>query len=149
MLHLSPELTARVIDDPHVKFISFTGSVATGHIVAEEATKARGFKGLSLEVYLIEPAARALLDIILFRSSVARTRPTFDKTRILITPWQSSLMVWIPRQCHFLTIDRPLIGAFFNSGQSCCAIEVSDFTNIREGIVNDILVANLRPRIQV
>lgn len=50
VVHLSPELAEALIKNPLVKFVSFTGSVATGHLVAKEATLADGFKGVALEV---------------------------------------------------------------------------------------------------
>jgi acyl-CoA reductase-like NAD-dependent aldehyde dehydrogenase len=50
VVHLSPELASDVIKHPLVNFVSFTGSVAVGRIIAETAAKADGFTGSALEV---------------------------------------------------------------------------------------------------
>ncbi|KAG8901408.1 hypothetical protein FRB99_005319, partial [Tulasnella sp. 403] len=64
VLHLSPELAAHVIANPLIKFVSFTGSVATGDIVAKEAAASPGFKGVALELGGKDPAyVRADADI--------------------------------------------------------------------------------------
>ncbi|ELU41344.1 NAD-aldehyde dehydrogenase [Rhizoctonia solani AG-1 IA] len=47
--HLSPKLTAHLVEHPKVDFVSFTGSVANGKSVAQSAVKS-GFKGVALEV---------------------------------------------------------------------------------------------------
>ncbi|KAG8874003.1 hypothetical protein FRB98_008682 [Tulasnella sp. 332] len=55
VIHLSPDLTARVVASPFVNFISFTGSVATGALVEKEAAGSKGFKGVALErIYVHE-----------------------------------------------------------------------------------------------
>ncbi|KAK7046778.1 aldehyde dehydrogenase [Favolaschia claudopus] len=55
-LHLSPELTKQAIQNPLVKFVSFTGSVVGGHTVEEAAVSAPGFKGVALELGGKDPA---------------------------------------------------------------------------------------------
>jgi acyl-CoA reductase-like NAD-dependent aldehyde dehydrogenase len=50
VLHLSPPLTTFVVQHPLVDFVSFTGSVAGGHLVEKAAVEAPGFKGVALEV---------------------------------------------------------------------------------------------------
>ncbi|KAG8900792.1 hypothetical protein FRC00_011136 [Tulasnella sp. 408] len=87
VVHLSPELAEALIKNPLVKFVSFTGSVATGHLVAKEATLADGFKGVALE---------------LGGKDAAYVREDADLD---------------------YTAAELVDGAFFNSGQSCCAIE--------------------------
>ncbi|KAB5590617.1 Aldehyde dehydrogenase [Ceratobasidium theobromae] len=84
--HLSPELTAQIVQDPRVNFVSFTGSVANGKAVAENAVKS-GFKGVALELGGKDPA-------------YVRSDANID-----------------------YTVAELVDGAFFNSGQSCCAIE--------------------------
>ncbi|KAG8868346.1 hypothetical protein FRB97_002457 [Tulasnella sp. 331] len=56
VIHLSPDLTARVVASPFVNFISFTGSVATGALVEKEAAGSKGFKGVALELGGKDPA---------------------------------------------------------------------------------------------
>ncbi|RXW16564.1 hypothetical protein EST38_g9298 [Candolleomyces aberdarensis] len=87
VLHLSPELASNVIKHPSVNFVSFTGSVAVGRVIAETAAKADGFTGSALELGGKDPAYVA---------------PDADLD---------------------YTAAELVDGAFFNSGQSCCAIE--------------------------
>ncbi|KAG8692210.1 hypothetical protein FRC08_009937 [Ceratobasidium sp. 394] len=84
--HLSPELTAHLVEHPQVNFVSFTGSVANGRAVAQNAVKT-GFKGVALELGGKDPA-------------YVRSDADIDYTAAEL-------------------VD----GAFFNSGQSCCAVE--------------------------
>ncbi|TFK66352.1 succinate semialdehyde dehydrogenase [Pluteus cervinus] len=87
VIHLSPELTAHVIRNPIINFVSFTGSVSGGHAVAKAAADAIGFTGVALELGGKDPAY---------------VRPDADLK---------------------YTVAELVDGAFFNSGQSCCAIE--------------------------
>lgn len=50
VIHLSSELTTQAVQHPKVDFVSFTGSVSGGRAVSEAASKAKGFKGVALEV---------------------------------------------------------------------------------------------------
>ncbi|CEL53009.1 aldehyde dehydrogenase [Rhizoctonia solani AG-1 IB] len=84
--HLSPELTAHLVEHPKVDFVSFTGSVANGKSVAQSAVKS-GFKGVALELGGKDPA-------------YVRSDANLD-----------------------YTVAELVDGAFFNSGQSCCAVE--------------------------
>jgi acyl-CoA reductase-like NAD-dependent aldehyde dehydrogenase len=84
-LHLDHEQTARVIADPRIAFVAFTGSVAGGHAVQRAA--AGRFIGLGLELGGKDPAY---------------VRPD--------APLQA-------------TVENLVDGAFFNAGQSCCAVE--------------------------
>ncbi|KAL5638943.1 hypothetical protein ACGC1H_003345 [Rhizoctonia solani] len=84
--HLSPELTAHLVEHPKVDFVSFTGSVANGKAVAQSAVKT-GFKGVALELGGKDPA-------------YVRSDANID-----------------------YTVAELVDGAFFNSGQSCCAVE--------------------------
>jgi acyl-CoA reductase-like NAD-dependent aldehyde dehydrogenase len=84
-LHCSHEDVARMISDPRVAFVAFTGSVAGGHAV-ERAARER-FVGSGLELGGKDPAyVRADADL-----------------------------------AH--AIENVVDGAFFNAGQSCCAVE--------------------------
>ncbi|MGE0094724.1 MAG: aldehyde dehydrogenase family protein [Alphaproteobacteria bacterium] len=84
-LFLSHEDTARVIADPAVDFVAFTGSVEGGHAV-EYAAAAR-FLGTGLELGGKDPA-------------------------------------YVRPDCNLAhAVENLVDGAFFNSGQSCCAIE--------------------------
>ncbi|KAG8995023.1 hypothetical protein FRB94_009497 [Tulasnella sp. JGI-2019a] len=56
VIHLPPGLTAHAIASPLVNFVSFTGSVATGTLVAKEAAGSKGFKGVALELGGKDPA---------------------------------------------------------------------------------------------
>lgn len=84
-LHLSHSDTERVIKDPLINYVAFTGSVAGGEMV-ERAASGR-FIGVGLELGGKDPAyVRADADIA-------------------------------------YAVESIIDGAFFNSGQSCCAIE--------------------------
>src|SRR3954471_15332000 len=84
-LHLDHEQTARVIADPRIAFVAFTGSVSGGHAVQRAA--AGRFIGLGLELGGKDPAY---------------VRP------------DAALEA---------TVENLVDGAFFNAGQSCCAVE--------------------------
>ncbi|KAG5637877.1 hypothetical protein H0H81_002840 [Sphagnurus paluster] len=56
VVHLSPELTTRVVQHPAVDFVSFTGSVVGGRAVAQAAAAASGFTGVGLELGGKDPA---------------------------------------------------------------------------------------------
>ncbi len=84
-LHASHEDVARVIEDPRIAFVSFTGSVAGGHAV-QRAASGR-FITANLELGGKDPAY---------------VRPD--------APLRS-------------TIENLVDGAYFNAGQSCCAVE--------------------------
>jgi len=84
-LHIDHESAARVIADPRIGFIAFTGSVGGGHAVQRAA--AGRFIATGLELGGKDPAyVRA------------------------DAPLQA-------------TIENLVDGAYFNSGQSCCAVE--------------------------
>ncbi|KAF8067591.1 succinate semialdehyde dehydrogenase [Lyophyllum atratum] len=87
VVHLSPALTAHVVQHPRVDFVSFTGSVVGGRAVAGAAATAPGFTGVALELGGKDPAY---------------VREDADLN---------------------YTVGELVDGAFFNSGQSCCAIE--------------------------
>uniref|UniRef100_A0A8H8CH36 Aldehyde dehydrogenase domain-containing protein n=1 Tax=Psilocybe cubensis TaxID=181762 RepID=A0A8H8CH36_PSICU len=87
VVHMSPELTTRAINNPAVDFVSFTGSVQGGASVSKTAANAVGFKGVALELGGKDPA-------------YVRADANLD-----------------------YTVPELVDGAFFNSGQSCCAVE--------------------------
>src|SRR5204862_5884848 len=83
--HIDHESAARVIADPRIGFVAFTGSVGGGHAVQRAA--AGRFVATGLELGGKDPAyVRA------------------------DAPLQA-------------TIENLVDGAYFNSGQSCCAVE--------------------------
>lgn len=84
-LHLSHEQTAKIIADPRIGFVAFTGSVPGGHAVQQAA--ASRFVGTGLELGGKDPA-------------YVRGDAPFD-----------------------YTVENVVDGAYFNSGQSCCAVE--------------------------
>jgi len=84
-LHLGHGDAAKLIGDPRVDYVAFTGSVEGGHAVVEAAR--RRFIGLGLELGGKDPA-------------YVRADADFDHA-----------------------VENLVDGAFFNSGQSCCAIE--------------------------
>ncbi|HSG66366.1 MAG TPA: aldehyde dehydrogenase family protein, partial [Gammaproteobacteria bacterium] len=85
VLHMDHASTERVIRDPRVDFVAFTGSVAGGHEI--QAAAAARFVGTGLELGGKDPAyVRADADL-----------------------------------AH--AVENLVDGSFFNSGQSCCAIE--------------------------
>jgi acyl-CoA reductase-like NAD-dependent aldehyde dehydrogenase len=84
-LHASHEDVARVIEDPRIAFVSFTGSVAGGHAV-QEAASGR-FISANLELGGKDPA--------------------YVRADAPLPP----------------TIENLVDGAYFNAGQSCCAVE--------------------------
>ena len=121
VVHMSPELTNHAIGNPSVNFVSFTGSVIGGRTVAKTAANANGFTGVALEV-----------PEILFWNTTPHLTPKLARwERSCIRPsWRRSRLYcgWTCRRSgpclkgyHGLTGS---IGSFFNSGQSCCAIEV-------------------------
>jgi acyl-CoA reductase-like NAD-dependent aldehyde dehydrogenase len=84
-VHATHEHVARMIADPRISFVSFTGSVEGGHAV-QQAASGR-FIASNLELGGKDPAyvrADALLDA---------------------------------------TVENLVDGAYFNAGQSCCAVE--------------------------
>ncbi|KAF5337946.1 hypothetical protein D9758_013100 [Tetrapyrgos nigripes] len=56
VIHMSPSLTSFTISHSSVSFVSFTGSVVGGRSVEEAAVKAKGFKGVALELGGKDPA---------------------------------------------------------------------------------------------
>ena len=84
-LHGSHDAVGRMIADPRIAFVSFTGSVEGGHAVQQAAS--RRFIPANLELGGKDPAY------------VRRDAP--------LQP----------------TIENLVDGAFFNAGQSCCAVE--------------------------
>jgi acyl-CoA reductase-like NAD-dependent aldehyde dehydrogenase len=84
-LHVTHEDVARIIEDPRIAFVSFTGSVAGGHAV-QQAASGR-FIPANLELGGKDPAY------------VRADAP-------------------LPS-----TIENLVDGAYFNAGQSCCAVE--------------------------
>ena len=84
-LHASHDDVARIIADPRIAFVSFTGSVAGGHAVQQAAS--RRFISANLELGGKDPAY---------------------------------VRVDAPLEA---TIENLVDGAYFNAGQSCCAVE--------------------------
>jgi acyl-CoA reductase-like NAD-dependent aldehyde dehydrogenase len=84
-LHASHEDAGRMIGDPRIAFVSFTGSVEGGHAVQQAAS--RRFIAANLELGGKDPAY---------------VRPDAPLAA---------------------TIENLVDGAFFNAGQSCCAVE--------------------------
>jgi acyl-CoA reductase-like NAD-dependent aldehyde dehydrogenase len=84
-LHATHDDVARMIEDPRIAFVSFTGSVAGGHAVQQAGS--RRFIGANLELGGKDPAY---------------VRPD--------APLEA-------------TVENLVDGAYFNAGQSCCAVE--------------------------
>lgn len=84
-LHASHDQIGKVIEDPRVAFVSFTGSVGGGHAVQGAASKR--FISSNLELGGKDPAY---------------VRPD--------APFAA-------------TVENLVDGAYFNAGQSCCAVE--------------------------
>jgi acyl-CoA reductase-like NAD-dependent aldehyde dehydrogenase len=84
-LHVSHDDVARIIEDPRIAFVSFTGSVAGGRAVQEAAS--RRFISANLELGGKDPA--------------------YVRPDAALGP----------------TIENLVDGAYFNAGQSCCAVE--------------------------
>lgn len=85
VLHMDHEATARVVGDPRVDFVAFTGSVEGGRAIQRVASGR--FIGVGLELGGKDPA-------------------------------------FVREDADFhLTVDNLVDGVFFNSGQSCCAVE--------------------------
>ncbi|KAG8746485.1 hypothetical protein FRC10_004925 [Ceratobasidium sp. 414] len=101
--HLSPELTAHLVEHPQVNFVSFTGSVANGRAVAQNAAKT-GFKGVALEV---NHSVELVANDIELRLQLGGKDPAYVRSDADVDYTAAEL------------VD----GAFFNSGQSCCAVE--------------------------
>lgn len=56
VVHLAPEGTSRLAQDPRVGFLSFTGSVQGGKQLAKAAVDCEAFKGVGLELGGKDPA---------------------------------------------------------------------------------------------
>ncbi|RPD58255.1 succinate semialdehyde dehydrogenase [Lentinus tigrinus ALCF2SS1-6] len=56
VIHLSPELTTKAVQNPLIDFVAFTGSVAGGRAVDIAAAEAPKFKGVGLELGGKDPA---------------------------------------------------------------------------------------------
>jgi acyl-CoA reductase-like NAD-dependent aldehyde dehydrogenase len=56
VIHLSLDGTAKLVSDPRVDFVAFTGSVAGGRAVQEAAIKGPGFRTVNLELGGKDPA---------------------------------------------------------------------------------------------
>jgi acyl-CoA reductase-like NAD-dependent aldehyde dehydrogenase len=84
-LHASHDAIGKVIEDPRVGFVSFTGSVGGGHAVQQAAS--RRFISSNLELGGKDPAY---------------VRPD--------APLEAA-------------VENLVDGAYFNAGQSCCAVE--------------------------
>jgi len=84
-LHATHDAVARMIEDPRIAFVSFTGSVSGGHAVQQTAS--RRFISSNLELGGKDPA-------------YVRPDAPLDAT-----------------------IENLVDGAYFNAGQSCCAVE--------------------------
>ena len=57
VVHLSQEITlGKLVTDPRIDFVAFTGSVAGGRAVQEAASAGKGFKGVGLELGGKDPA---------------------------------------------------------------------------------------------
>ena len=84
-LHASHDDVARLIADPRIAFVSFTGSVAGGQAVQRAAS--RPFIATNLELGGKDPA-------------YVRADAPLEAT-----------------------IENLVDGAYFNAGQSCCAVE--------------------------
>jgi acyl-CoA reductase-like NAD-dependent aldehyde dehydrogenase len=84
-LHLANDQVERIVRDPRIDFVAFTGSVAGGHSI--QRAKGERFIGTGLELGGKDPA--------------------YVRADAFLEP----------------TIENLVDGVFFNSGQSCCAVE--------------------------
>lgn len=126
VVHLTPSLTTYAVQHPLINFVSFTGSVSGGKSVAESAATAKGFTGVALEVRKIFQGSLCPLSAPLplarrKRSGLCATRRGSQVYRRWACRWWFAIdgikiAVWL------------FSGSFFNSGQSCCAVEVCTCT---------------------
>jgi len=56
VIHADMQVTAKLAADARIGFLSFTGSVAGGRILAKAAAEGEGFKGVGLELGGKDPA---------------------------------------------------------------------------------------------
>lgn len=64
VIHADMQVTAKLAADARIGFLSFTGSVAGGRILAKAAADGEGFKGVGLELGGKDPAyVRADVDV--------------------------------------------------------------------------------------
>jgi hypothetical protein len=103
-LHLSPNLVARAVQHPRVGFVSFTGSVAGGRAVEQAATASATATSSAIPSEGIFPLSFKGVALELGGKDPAYVREDADLE---------------------YTVEQLVDGAFFNSGQSCCSIEVS------------------------
>jgi delta 1-pyrroline-5-carboxylate dehydrogenase len=103
-LHLSPNLVARAVQHPRVGFVSFTGSVAGGRAVEQAATASATATSSATPDEGIFPLSFKGVALELGGKDPAYVREDADLE---------------------YTVEQLVDGAFFNSGQSCCSIEVS------------------------
>lgn len=112
-LHLTPDQLDRLVGDPRIGYVQFTGSVANGRRVEKNAvgkSAGQGFKGVGLELggkdaaYVREGKSWFFpwFWVSMLNSRRARMRSDAD------VPYSA---------------ENIADGAFFNSGQSCCAVE--------------------------
>lgn len=123
VVHLSPALTVAAARHPLVDFVSFTGSVAGGKVVEKAAVDAPGYKGVALEVCcaVLGCGLRGLTELFSWEE---RTRRMFVLMPIWISPCPNWLMVRTSPPQMRAANRSDHTGAIFNSGQSCCAVEV-------------------------
>ena len=122
VLHLSPLLATFVVQHPVVSFVSFTGSVAGGRSVEKAAAEAVGFKGVALEVnsHLLCGPSVDEYDLKLGGKDPAYVRQDADPayTAAELVDGEKHSMGFTGSCLNCFS------GAFFNSGQSCCSVEV-------------------------
>ncbi|KAG6906758.1 hypothetical protein DXG01_012261 [Tephrocybe rancida] len=104
VMHLGVGETRRVVKSEGVHFVSFTGSVSNGREVQKAAAE-EGFKGVGLELGGKDPA-------------YVREDAQLGYTVAELVDGGLDFLLWDKDGTDF---GEP--GAFFNSGQSCCAIE--------------------------
>ena len=98
VVHLSQDQTLKTVADKRTHFVNFTGSVANGHAVTKAASDT--FKGINLEV----------------------SRPVISTDDMQLGGKDPA---YVREDVDIDSAARNLaVGVTFNSGQSCCSVEV-------------------------
>lgn len=117
VVHVTDEGSEYIVKHPSIAFVNFTGSVAIGKKVhAAASCKLIG-----------EPESE--VTSVLLKCSIAHNPPLFYFFLILICPGTGMELggkdpAYVRPDCDLdYTVEQLVDGAFFNSGQCCCAIE--------------------------
>ena len=119
VLHIDHETSDKVIRDPRVSFVNFTGSVAGGHSVQKSASErfigACGDRGVRSRCTAVWHTASPP------KLAGPPPAPSHTATGLELGGKDPA---YVRPDCNLdYTVDQLVDGSFYNSGQCCCAIE--------------------------